>query len=264
MTEQQPPTSSADDAQSDPHAVLDRYRVDPEVSTRQCMGAGFERRENNDRRAAAVMAGKLTLAPHPLWETEGVTDWSADPFSSRNWKFQFHALRWLSPVRFQAFDGSEDARQFWLSTVRSWIQNNHPDNPPSKFSWVDMADGLRAQELVFGWPLAQTDEERAMLVAALELHGNWLADPANQSKANHALHQNVGLFVLSSFLGHGPWQDLSVQRLYDLFELSFDENGANDEGSIDYHRMNIDWWQKTWKRVQLENREVRLPPDSGH
>lgn len=256
MTEHQPPTSSADDAQSDPHAVLDRYRVDPEVSTRQCMGAGFERRENNDRRAAAVMAGKLTLAPHPLWETEGVTDWSADPFSSRNWQFQFHALCWLSPVRFQAFDGSEDARQFWLSTVRSWIQNNHPDNPPSKFSWVDMADGLRAQELVFGWPLAQTDEERAMLVAALELHGNWLADPANQSKANHALHQNVGLFVLSSFLGHGPWQDLSVQRLYDLFELSFDENGANDEGSIDYHRMNIAWWQKTWKRVQLENREV--------
>lgn len=236
--------------------LLQRYDVNEDVCTRQCVGAGFERRDNNDDRAAKVMSGSLQLAPHAVWKTDGYDDWSADPFGSRNWQFQFHALRWLSPVRHCATDGSEEARQFWLATVRSWIEHNHPDAPASQFSWVDMADGLRAQELVFGWPLAKTDEERGVLLGGLETHGEWLADEEHQSRANHALHQNIGLFVLSSFLRHDKWRDLSIGRLARLFEVSFDENGANDEGSIDYHRMNISWWQKTWDRVAQEGGRV--------
>ncbi|NHU84260.1 glycosyltransferase [Kocuria sp. JC486] len=236
--------------------LLQRYDVNEDVCTRQCVGAGFERRDNNDDRAAKVMSGSLQLAPHAVWKTDGYDDWSADPFGSHNWQFQFHALRWLSPVRHSATDGSEEARQFWLATVRSWIEHNHPDAPASQFSWVDMADGLRAQELVFGWPLAKTDEERGVLLGALETHGEWLADEEHQSRANHALHQNIGLFVLSSFLRHDKWRDLSIGRSARLFEVSFDENGANDEGSIDYHRMNISWWQKTWDRVAQEGGRV--------
>lgn len=244
------------------HHILQAYTVNAAVSERQCMGSGFERRNDYRQGSRQVLEGKLTLPPHGLWDAGQFTDWSADPFSSRNWQFQFHALRWLSPVRYDAIDGSEQARLFWLSTVQSWIEHNPPYAPASDFAWMDMADGLRAQEIVFGWSLARSDDERAMLLHALEIHGQWLSDHKNQSKANHALHQNMGLFVLSSFLGHADWQRLSVERLHALFEHSFDENGANDEGSIDYHRMNIDWWQTTWRRIDLEG--LSIPVDVSH
>ena len=170
--------------------------VDGSVSSRQCIGAVFVRTEDYEERARSVMSGTLRLAPHKPWRTTRVTDWTANPFSSRNWQFQHHTLRWLSPVRFLAADGDEAARDFWFLVVQDWVANNAPENPPSAFSWVDMADGLRAQELVFGWPLAANDAERELLITTLCTHGQWLAEESHQATGNHALHQNIGLFVL--------------------------------------------------------------------
>ena len=230
--------------------------VDGAVSSRQCIGAGFVRTEDYEERARSVMSGTLRLAPHKPWRTTRVTDWTANPFSSRNWQFQHHTLRWLSPVRFLAADGDEAARDFWFLVVQDWVANNAPENPPSAFSWVDMADGLRAQELVFGWPLAANDAERELLITTLCTHGQWLAEESHQATGNHALHQNIGLFVLASFLRAHDWQRLAVSRMEALFLRSFDQMGANDEGSPDYHRMNLAWWRSAWDRVALEGMEV--------
>ncbi|WP_368842400.1 heparinase II/III family protein [Kocuria sp. CPCC 205235] len=230
--------------------------VDVGVITRQCLGAGFVRTEDFEKRAEQVMSGVLRLAPHPTWKSDNLAAWDADPFSSRNWQFQHHALRWLSPVRHLASEEREDAREYWVETVRSWIENNPTENPPSRFSWVDMADGLRAQELVFGWPLTSSEAEQQLLLDALNTHGEWLADEDHQASGNPALHQNVGLFVLASFLKRRDWQELAIRRMGSLFESSFDTSGANDEGSVDYHRMNLSWWRATWDRVSAEGVEV--------
>lgn len=236
-----------------------REPVDEGVCARQCLGAGFVQTEDFVARAQTIMAGTLRLPPHKPWRSKNLADWTADPFSSRNWQFQHHALRWLSSVRFLALEGDSEARTFWLSIVRDWITHNPPENAPSKFSWVDMADGLRAQELVFGWPLAEDEDERSLLLGALSTHGRWLADESHQATGNHALHQNVGLFVVGSFLRRGEWQQVAVDRMESLFLQSFDDAGANDEGSPDYHRMNLSWWRAAWDRVALEGITV---PDS--
>ncbi|WP_312794351.1 heparinase II/III family protein [Kocuria sp.] len=210
------------------------------------------RTNDYEERARSIMSGTLRLAPHKPWNTTRVADWTADPFSSRNWQFQHHALRWLSPVRFLAFDGDADARDFWFRVVQDWVAHNPPENPPSTFSWFDMTDGLRAQELVFGWPLATNDVERELLITALHTHGEWLADESHQATGNHALHQNIGLFVVASFLRARNWKRLAVARMETLFLRSFDQLGANDEGSPEYHRLNLAWWRSAWDRVAME------------
>lgn len=230
--------------------------IDSGVSIRQCLGVGFIRQDDYVERARKLLDGRMRVSPHPEWAAEDLCDWTADPFSSRNWQFQHHALRWISPARHLAMDGDRDAREFWMSTAQSWIRHNPPEAPASQFSWIDMADGLRAQELVFGWPLAETPDEKQALLSALETHGTWLADPEHLSEGNHALHQDLGLFVLASFLRRREWQDLAVRRLAELFEGSFDENGANDEGSVEYHRLNLAWWTSAWDRVAMEDVEV--------
>lgn len=245
------PTSNA----SSPGA----HEVDAEVSVRQCIGAGFEKRPDFKKRTEEIKSGVLRLAPHGRWEAERLDDWTADPFSSRNWQFQHHALRWLSPVRHAAQEGDVAAHQLWFDTVRSWITENPPGTSASKYAWMDMADGMRAQELVFGWSIALTDDEQELLRGSLNAHGRWLADDSNQSSGNHALHQNTGLFVVASFLRRQDWQQLALRRMSEIFTESFDVSGANNEGSIQYHQLNLVWWTKAWERVTLEG--LSIPPE---
>lgn len=246
-------------ASKSPTSFSEPALVDEDVCHRQCVGVGFVRQDNYAERAAGIMDGVLRLSPNPVWKSKNLDIWNADPFKSRNWQFQHHTLRWLSPVRHLAADGDSAARNFWINTVSSWVEANPVKSPASKFAWVDMCDGLRAQELVFGWPLAVNKTEQGMLLRALRTHGDWLAQEENISEGNHALHQHVGLFVLSSFLRDKTRQKLAVDRLGKLFAKSFDQTGANDEGSIEYHKLNLAWWQATWDRVEAEGLE--LPAD---
>lgn len=241
------------------HGPSESRAVDEAVCTRQCLGAGFEKRRDYSRRAEELLGGLLRLAPHKDWAARSLADWTADPFGSRNWQFQHHALRWLSPLRYAADDGDEAARDLWLDTTRSWIQDNPPGGSASQFAWMDMADGLRAQELVFGWPYARTEADRELLLSSLIEHGLWLADETHLSEGNHALHQNTGLFVVSCFLRRDDWRQLALERLAELFSRSFDAEGANNEGSIQYHQHNLTWWQNAWERIGLEG--VETPSD---
>ncbi|MFD3799876.1 heparinase II/III family protein [Kocuria palustris] len=255
-------TDSSDSVDAQPaerSAVPGPHEVNPDVSTRQCIGPGFEKRWDYQKRTEEIKAGILRLPPHGTWEAKEIADWTADPYTSRNWQFQHHALRWLSPLRHAADDGDEAARQLWFDLVRSWVEQNPPGESASKYAWMDMADGMRAQELVFGWPLARTEDEKHLLLRSLQDHGDWLADPEHQSSGNHALHQDVGLLVVGSFFRREDWQRLTLKRMSDLFTSSFDISGANDEGSIQYHQLNLSWWKKAWERVALEG--LKIPPE---
>lgn len=255
-------TDSSDSVDAQPakrSAVPRPHEVNPDVSTRQCIGPGFEERWDYQKRTEEIKAGILRLPPHGTWEAKEIADWTADPYTSRNWQFQHHALRWLSPLRHAADEGDEAARQLWFDLVRSWVEQNPPGESASKYAWMDMADGMRAQELVFGWPLARTEDEKHLLLRSLQDHGDWLADPEHQSSGNHALHQDVGLLVVGSFFRREDWQRLTLKRMSDLFTSSFDISGANDEGSIQYHQLNLSWWKKAWERVALEG--LKMPPE---
>lgn len=250
--------SAASETEPTPSASIPptAAEVDAAVSVRQCIGAGFEKRPDFEKRTQELKSGVLRLSPHKPWTTDQLAEWTADPFTSRNWQFQHHALRWISPLRYAAEDGDEEARQLWFGLVRSWVEQNPAGESPSRFAWMDMADGMRAQELVFGWAIAAAEDEQQLLLGALQTHGEWLSEMAHQSSGNHALHQNIGLFVVGSFLRRADWQQLALQRMTDLFTASFDVSGANDEGSIQYHQLNLVWWRKAWQRVELEGMSV--------
>jgi hypothetical protein len=220
------------------------------VSTRQAFGASYEKPKALQRRLDAYWQGKLILPPQPIWQGEP-TDWTADPFQDRNWRFQHHTLRWLNPLRWAALDGDDKARQEWLRVVRSWAEVNIPANDsPSDFAWKDMADGNRAIQLSLGAPLLNADDD--WFVDLLKYHRDWLSDSNNIVTKNHAMHQHCGLLVVGAVLKDETAVNLAVSRLSELFESTFDNQGANDEGSTGYHQLNTVWWSETWERVRQE------------
>jgi hypothetical protein len=228
--------------------------LDLEVSSRQAFGGSYRLPKDLVTDLATYRAGQLVLPPHPHWEGE-FTDWTADPFNDRNWRFQHHTLRWLTPLRWAAIAGDTEARTEWLKIVKSWAVTNIPAKAsPSDFAWRDMVDGNRAIHLTLGAPLV--DAEDMWFVELLQYHRDWLMDKNNIVGKNHGLHQHSGLLVLGALLRDQEAIEMATGRMRSQFETTFDAQGANDEGSSTYHQMNMSWWSTAWKRAKLEGIEV--------
>lgn len=228
-----------------------------EAAKRQAtIGKYYIRDKTTQNRLDELQEGKITLPPHKTW-TGDYTDWIADPFTDLNWRFQFQTLRWINPYLWDALDGNQDSKNEWKRIAHSWaMANTPPERAGDKYAWIDMADGNRAIQLSIGAPLI--DEEDHWYIDLLVLHRNWLFNDSNIVAGNHGLHQNVGLFVVASVLADKAGVDKAIARLSQQILEAFDDQGLNEEGSVSYHQMNLDWWLETQRRLSLEN--CALPP----
>lgn len=231
-------------------AITSPEDLDVGVTERQAFGAVYRRPAKCDELAELVKAGTLRLPPHPDW-TGDTTDWRADPYTDRNWQFQHHTLRWLNPLRWVALEGDAGAAQEWRRIVRSWGVANLPANKTSgNFAWKDMADGNRAIQIALGAPLIRPED--TWYIPLLRAHVEWLMDEKNIVLKNHALHQHAGLVVAAAALRDQRALKTAHDRLSKQFQGTFDAQGANDEGAVGYHEMNLKWWSQTWARIEAE------------
>ncbi|OAV51199.1 heparinase II/III family protein [Enteractinococcus helveticum] len=214
------------------------------------IGKNYSRNEQTPQLLAELKENTVTLPPHNSW-TGDYTDWTADPFTDLNWRFQFHTLRWINPYLWEALDGDEDSKTEWKRIVRSWAETNiPPKRAEDKYAWMDMTDGNRAIQTSLGAPLMDQDDQ--WYVDFLAMHRNWLFDNSNIVPGNHGLHQNLGLFVVSSVLSDEAGVQRSIERLGAQILDAFDSEGLNEEGSVAYHQYNLVWWLQARERLQLE------------
>lgn len=223
--------------------------VNFESARRQILTNHFKPRSDDKATAAKIMGGKLDMPPHPTWNLPGTIQWTEDPYEDRNWKFQFHMLRWTDPLRRQGMAGNKQAGDAWERIVRSWIEVNPSAQPASKRAWVDMADGIRALALCYGTLLVGTPE---WLIDSLNDHKLWLTDERHISAGNRGLHQNIGLLVLGSVLEDRDTKLLARQRLQDMFWTAWSRDGVNEEGALAYHALNLRWWREAIERLRRE------------
>lgn len=222
------------------------------------IGRGYAKTSDQAALLAQLKEGSLTLSPHPTWNGD-FTNWTADPFHDRNWRFQFHTLRWINPLLWDALDGSQESATEWKRIVRSWYDANvPPQRAEDSYAWMDMTDGNRAIQLSIGAPLINDADE--WYLELLVVHRNWLFDDCNIVDGNHGLHQNLGLFVVSTVLNDEPGMTKAIDRLGAQILEAFDEDGLNEEGSVAYHQMNLVWWREAQQRVKLEGKT--LPPEA--
>ena len=234
--------------------------LDTDAARRQAkLGRDYARTGQTSTRLQELNQGIINLPPHPTWEGD-YTDWVADPFEDRNWRFQFHTLRWINPYLWDALAGSEASKQEWKRIVRSWAEHNTPPSQAQDdYAWKDMTDGNRAIQISIGAPLM--DERDEWYLDLLAEHRNWLLDDANIVEGNHGLHQNLGLFVLAIVLNDETGIRRAIQRLADQILEAFDDKGLNEEGSVGYHQMNLIWWHQAQHRLRIEGHS--LPSDAA-
>lgn len=223
--------------------------VNLEAARRQALGSHFVEAPDEAKKVSALKSGRLTMPPHKTWRLPEDPTWQEDPFQDNNWQFQYHMLRWLDPLRRAGASGDEEAARLWTKWARSWIEANPPGTGRSRWSWIDMSDGIRAMELCHGLTVAG---EQDWLIASLHDHVAWLSEPSHLKRGNHGFHQHVGLFVLGVVLEEQAVTELAVERLTAQLEAAYDEQGANEEGAIGYHLQNYVWWNDALKRLDME------------
>ncbi|WP_178945241.1 heparinase II/III family protein [Kocuria sp. TGY1127_2] len=215
------------------------------------------RKKPNTKTLAEVMNGEVLLRPHPMWRLNEPMDWTANPFQDKNWRCQLHMLRWLEPLRAAGAQGDSAAASKWLTLAHDWFINNRPphltDDEPAPDSWVDMIEAIRAVHLAQAVPMLQDlyPDELPWLIQSLEEHLAWLADESHIGRANHALHQHEALMVCALVLEDRDHLRLALDRLVELYEQQWDDEGVNAEGAIAYHRNNYIWWNRLiWRMKQ--------------
>lgn len=232
--------------------------VSIEAARRQALGTHFTAAENESELVSRLKKRRLHMAPHQAWTLPDDPTWRENPFDDNNWQFQYHMLRWLDPLRRAGALGDQDAAVLWEKYARSWVETNPPGAAPSKWAWIDMSDGIRAMELCHGLTVVG---EQPWLINSLRDHVDWLLEPSHLKRGNHGFHQHVGLFVLGVVLEDREVTDVALQRLTDQLDAAYDEQGANEEGSISYHLQNYVWWNDAFTRLDLEG----IPrPEQAH
>ena len=204
-----------------------------------------------------LVSGFLTMYPHPEVRITLPPTWSEDPISEHNWRFQFHSLVWLDHLR-QAYrlTGDPAQRDLYLRLLRSWIDLNPVVDPPSEYSWFDMAVGMRAIVLLHA--VVELGDE-PWLLESMILHGEFLADDRNyDARGNHGLHQDMGLVALAHYLDRDDWLALAQTRISSMFLSSIDEEGVCREGSIDYQYKNYRWFAEAETRLTAAGARVPL------
>ena len=224
-----------------------------EMATKLAFGPPWNRLSSDAKVAERLSQGTLELPPHRAWALPEQLNWGANPFGEVNWVAQFHMLRWLDPLRREAERGKTKYMDTWERVALSWIEDNPPGRGMASYSWADMVEAARAVTFCLALPLLEKrgPEVLQTVLRSIEQHGEWLADDAHIRTGNHALQQHQGLLVIGAVMRRDDWVDLAVERSCSMLRTSYDHQGINEEGAIQYHQINYSWWNTLARRVQM-------------
>jgi hypothetical protein len=198
-------------------------------------------RSSDLTRAGRLLAGYYEWSPHPEVHLGTQLTWKEDPFGDANWRFQFHALRWLWPLLGAARSTGEVRYLDHATTLaRDWAAKNPVRAPAAGVAWDDHAAAWRAKVLTC---LAlQLPRTPAWLDASLDLHRTMLADPSFYvaDKGNHALNQDIGMLAISCATEAWHLRDLALERIVRLVTAGVDTQGVMDEQAVEYQDYNHD------------------------
>lgn len=233
---------------------MNTSNVNFNVCVELTFGTPFDPLPNDRATADKLVAGELTLAPHPSWRMPRQLHWGENPFGEINWVAQYHMMRWIDPLR-RTFVATGDQSYMvrWLELAESWIDANPPGRGKAAYSWADMVEAGRAMTFAFGLPQLQQAGLSGVdkVSESLAQHGDWLADPSKIRTGNHALQQHQGLLVIGAALGRNDWVDLAIQRSSQMLLTAYDEEGINEEGALQYHQINYTWWNQLRRRIEI-------------
>lgn len=193
----------------------------------------------------AIEKSGWTLRDNPVWHPREPFDWGANPNGDRNWHFSVNAMEFLDPY-IAAYLETGEKRYFNTAykTILDWIEFNLVQGRDNAFKWYDMAAGLRAARISFIYSEGLRnewlpDEHVMLLLGALDMHAQVLANPRLLARNNHALFQMLGLAAVceAAPVLHrcGKARSWAIEKFLATARRQFTHEGIHVEHSSQYH-----------------------------
>jgi hypothetical protein len=170
-------------------------------------------------------------------------DWSVNPFNDRNWCFQLHAWRMMDPLllKYTKFKNIELLKQC-LIIIQDWKKFTFDAKNETKFTWYDMATGLRALKLAyFANEIFNTNIEfkisnvyKDTIIFLMKRHIDILSKQ-NIANNNHGVFQVHGLGMLSYIIDDKDNMQYTLEKMNILIRNQFYDDGFHSENSDKYH-----------------------------
>lgn len=202
--------------------------------------------EDREERAAGIVSEGWKLAQHPPVDLTPPLAWDEVCASNRSWHYHLHCWSGLGSL-LASYSATRDDEHFHLAlgVALDWARSFPSLDSPSPFAWYDMATGLRAYRLGYLVDAALRidtirDEDIAVLLTSAALHATALADDRRFSAhSNHGFYQALGQLALGARLpdvrGMEEARSQAAERLRQLIEIQFTEDGVHREHSPGYH-----------------------------
>lgn len=202
-------------------------------------------------RADAIIEKGWTFNGFPPLRLRPPIEWDVVCAEHRSWHFHLHSWDALGPV-LTTYDNTRETRylKYAVDVALDWAKQYTSLETTSPFAWYDMAIGVRAYRLAYLIDAAMresfcTDEDVRELFNSLLLHIEALADDSRfAAHSNHGFYFAAGQAALArrfpriSAIENAERQ--ARDRLHQLIDTQFTEEGVHREHSPDYHRMVLE------------------------
>jgi hypothetical protein len=169
--------------------------------------------------------------------------------SDPNWHSQVNAWRPLDkPLAAYLETGDTSQRDLVRKVIFDWIAYNIISNKPNEKKWQDTAVGIRAEKLAFviddGLRKKTLDVQQLQtLLDTARRHQEFLSDPKNLARGNHAVFMLAGLSQLckgvpelAGCVASSKYVDKTWPK---TFSGQFTSHGIHLEGAPTYHLMML-------------------------
>lgn len=200
--------------------------------------------------ANRLLQDKIVIASRPDVGVSNSIDWSMDPYKDNNWRFVFHSLSWIDPLR-RAFlkTGKVEYLEKFRQIILSWHRFHILSGRHTPYSWYDMATGIRVKIIAAAIHTIGTEEWLELLFYK---HALYLSDDKFQDrKGNHTLHAMIGLLISAGYFSRDDWISRAVSKITSLFDECVDDEGVDYEGALQYQINNFRWYSEASKHIKL-------------
>jgi hypothetical protein len=193
---------------------------------------------------------RLKLWHFPVVDVAG-WDWRRGGIDDMSWWVQVEELRFLLPL---LKSGREEDLELARKWFRGWYESEIATGTATgagkvnRARWREpMSAAYRGMVLLYFLKLEELRDELdtamvTILRDALITHQEYLADPAHfNSNSNHGLVEAFGLLEVTRAFPNTDYEDLGLNRLIKMGELSVSKLGTHKEHSPPYHFAFLNW-----------------------
>ncbi|WP_057464372.1 heparinase II/III family protein [Pseudovibrio sp. POLY-S9] len=185
----------------------------------------------------------------PAWRFSNQIDWSADPFSDVNWRYQLHAWRMMDPILLE-HEKSPNPQHLnhCMNILKDWAQYHKTKKTP--MSYHDMATGLRASRIAFFQDQARlgllklSPHDKRIIKSLAKLHIRTLLEEGFIANNNHGYFQLFGLKHLSAVNNDRKASLVADVKMQRLVGQQFTKRGTHKENSPSYHYFTLSRFKK--------------------